>query len=45
MDSAQVLRRFEAERRALAMMDHTNIARVLDAGTTSDRRPYFVMEA
>jgi serine/threonine protein kinase len=44
MDSAQVIARFEAERQALALMDHTNIARVFDAGTTPDRRPYFVME-
>lgn len=44
MDSAQVLARFEAERQALAMMDHPNIARVLDAGTTGQGRPYFVME-
>jgi eukaryotic-like serine/threonine-protein kinase len=44
MDSAQVIARFEAERQALAMMDHVNIARVLDAGTTATGRPYFVME-
>jgi serine/threonine protein kinase len=44
MDSKQVLARFEAERQALALMDHPNIARVLDAGTTDDGRPYFVME-
>jgi len=44
MDSAQVLRRFEAERQALALMDHTNIAKVLDAGTTPNGRPYFAME-
>jgi serine/threonine protein kinase len=44
MDSKQVVARFEAERQALAMMDHTNIARVLDAGTTDTGRPYFVME-
>ncbi len=44
MDSAQVLRRFEQERQALALMDHTNIARALDAGTTADGRPFFVME-
>jgi len=43
MDSSQVLARFEAERQALAIMDHPNIARVLDAGAT-DGRPYFVME-
>ena len=44
MDSRQVIARFEAERQALAMMDHPNIARVLDAGTTDSGRPYFVME-
>src|SRR5262245_51040347 len=44
MDSKQVVARFEAERQALALMDHTNIARVLDAGTTDSGRPYFVME-
>jgi serine/threonine protein kinase len=44
MDSRQVVARFEAERQALAMMDHQNIARVLDAGTTASDRPYFVME-
>jgi WD40 repeat protein/serine/threonine protein kinase len=44
MDSRQVLARFEAERQALALMDHPNIARVLDAGATEDGRPYFVME-
>jgi WD40 repeat protein/serine/threonine protein kinase len=44
MDSRQMLARFEAERQALARMDHPNIARVLDAGTTEQRRPYFVME-
>src|SRR5262252_9490274 len=44
MDSAQVIARFEAERQALALMDHQNIARVLDAGTTQSSRPYFVME-
>ena len=44
MDSAQVIARFEAERQALAMMDHHNIARVLDAGETDSGRPYFVME-
>jgi len=44
MDSRQVIARFEAERQALAMMDHVNIARVLDAGTTPDGLPYFVME-
>jgi serine/threonine protein kinase/Flp pilus assembly protein TadD len=44
MDSRQVVARFEAERQALALMDHPNIAKVLDAGTTSAGRPYFVME-
>jgi serine/threonine protein kinase len=44
MDSTQVVARFEAERQALALMDHQNIARVLDAGTTQSGRPYFVME-
>jgi serine/threonine protein kinase/tetratricopeptide (TPR) repeat protein len=44
MDSAQVIARFEAERQALALMDHTNLARVLDAGTTAAGRPYFVMD-
>lgn len=44
MDTEQVIARFEAERQALAMMDHTNIARVLDAGQTNSGRPYFVME-
>src|SRR5208337_4561021 len=44
MDSAQVIARFEAERQALAMMDHPNIAKVHDAGTTASGRPYFVME-
>src|SRR5208282_5883847 len=44
MDSQQVIARFEAERQALALMDHPNIARVLDAGTTDSGRPYFVME-
>src|SRR5262249_31706681 len=42
--SRQVIARFEAERQALALMDHPNIARVLDAGTTDGGRPYFVME-
>jgi eukaryotic-like serine/threonine-protein kinase len=44
MDSRQVIARFEAERQALAMMDHPNIAKVHDAGTTETGRPYFVME-
>jgi serine/threonine protein kinase/predicted Zn-dependent protease len=44
MNSAQVLARFEAERQALALMEHPNIARVLDGGQTPSGRPYFVME-
>ena len=44
MDSREVIVRFEAERQALALMDHPNIARVLDAGTTQSGRPYFIME-
>src|SRR3989440_8417778 len=44
LDSRQVLARFEAERQALALMDHPNIAKVLDADTTPEGRPYFVME-
>jgi serine/threonine protein kinase len=44
MDTENVVARFEAERQALAMMDHPNIARVLDAGATETGRPYFVME-
>jgi eukaryotic-like serine/threonine-protein kinase len=44
LDTKQVIARFEAERQALAMMDHECIARVLDVGTTSQARPYFVME-
>src|SRR6516162_6738810 len=44
MDSKQVIARFEAERQALALMDHPNIARVLDGGTTGAGRPYFVMD-
>jgi serine/threonine protein kinase/tetratricopeptide (TPR) repeat protein len=44
MDSRQVIARFEAERQALALMDHPSIARVLDGGTTETGRPYFVME-
>ncbi len=43
-DSAQVARRFEAERQAMALMDHSHIAKVLDAGATPAGRPYFVME-
>src|SRR6185369_2023231 len=42
--SRQVIARFEAERQALALMDHPNIARVFDAGATDSGRPYFVME-
>ena len=44
MDSRQVIARFEAERQALALMDHPNIAKVFDGGTTDSGRPYFVME-
>src|SRR5437868_8412053 len=44
MDTKQVIVRFDAERQALAMMDHPNIARVLDAGATDTGRPYFVMD-
>jgi eukaryotic-like serine/threonine-protein kinase len=44
MDTAQVVARFEAERQALALMDHPHIAKVFDAGTTEKGRPYFVME-
>jgi eukaryotic-like serine/threonine-protein kinase len=44
MDSRSVIARFEAERQALALMDHPNIARVFDAGATETGRPYFVME-
>ena len=44
MDTRDVIARFEAERQALALMDHPNIARVLDAGTTEAGSPYFVME-
>src|SRR5262249_33596915 len=44
MDSRQVIARFEAERQALALMDHPNIARVLDGGTTENGLPYFAME-
>jgi serine/threonine protein kinase len=44
LDTRQVIARFEAERQALAMMDHPNIAKVLDAGATDAGRPYFVME-
>jgi WD40 repeat protein/serine/threonine protein kinase len=44
MDTKQVIARFEAERQALALMDHPNIAKVLDGGATQTGRPYFVME-
>src|SRR5690242_11434034 len=44
MDTRQVIARFEAERQALALMDHPNIAKVLDAGATENGRPFFVME-
>jgi serine/threonine protein kinase len=44
MDTRQVIARFEAERQALAMMDHPNIAHVVDAGTTDSGRPFFAME-
>ncbi len=44
MDTKQVVARFEAERQALALMDHPAIAKVFDAGETPDHRPYFVME-
>ncbi len=44
LNSKDVLARFDAEKQALGMMDHPNIARVLDAGTTDEGRPYFVME-
>ena len=44
MDTAQVVARFEAERQALAVMDHPNIAKVFDGGSTLEGRPYFVME-
>src|SRR3974390_534458 len=44
MDTRQVVARFEAERQALALMDHPNIAKVLDGGATTNGRPYFVME-
>src|SRR5262245_10036914 len=45
MDTRQVVARFESERQALAVMDHPNIAHVLDAGAAENGRPYFVMEA
>src|SRR5688572_19187394 len=44
MDTREVVARFESERQALALMDHPNVAKVLDAGATDTGRPYFVME-
>ena len=44
MDTREIIARFEAERQALALMDHANIAQVLDGGATASGRPYFVME-
>src|SRR5262249_4675588 len=44
LDTRQVLARFEAERQALALMDHPNIARIFDGGETASGRPYFIME-
>ncbi|MHC4121621.1 MAG: serine/threonine protein kinase, partial [Planctomycetota bacterium] len=44
MDSKEVIARFEAERQALALLDHPNIAHVFDAGTTAQGHPYFIME-
>jgi serine/threonine-protein kinase len=44
MDTREVVARFEAERQALALMNHPNVAKVLDAGATASGRPYFVME-
>src|SRR5690349_5572676 len=44
MDTAEVIARFQSERQALAMMDHPAIAKVFDAGSTAEGRPYFVME-
>jgi serine/threonine protein kinase len=44
MDTKEVIARFEQERQALALMDHPNIAKVLDAGATASGRPFFVME-
>src|SRR6516164_4256953 len=44
MDTRQIVARFEAERQALALMDHPNIAQIYDAGATTTGRPYFVME-
>src|SRR4051794_34810636 len=44
MDTREVIARFDAERQALALMNHSNVAKVLDAGATETGRPYFVME-
>src|SRR5207245_4407859 len=44
MDTKEIIARFEAERQALALMNHPNIAKVLDAGATENGRPYFVMD-
>ena len=44
MDTEQIVARFESERQALALMDHSNVARVYDAGATEQGRPYFAME-
>src|SRR4030095_13765225 len=44
MDTRHVIARFDADRQALSLMDHPNIAKVLEAGTTDGGRPYFVME-
>src|SRR5690242_3184360 len=44
MDTREVIARFESERQALALMNHPNVAKVLDAGATESGRPYFVME-
>src|SRR5688572_4728445 len=44
MDTREVIARFESERQALALMNHNNVAKVLDAGATESGRPYFVME-
>src|SRR5258707_10683309 len=44
LDSREIVRRFESERQALALMSHPHIARVLDGGSTADGRPYFAME-
>jgi serine/threonine protein kinase len=44
LDNSQAVARFDAERQALALMNHPNIAQILDGGTTADGRPYLVME-